>query len=226
MSQLKNNYDDIQAKLNADVNLLAVSKMVSTEMIQELYRYGQTEFGENKVQDLQAKSHQLSTLDINWHFIGHLQSNKVNQLLKVKNLVAIHSVDSQELLNKILKKDTNTSIGLFLQVNTSEEKEKSGFDQDTDFSDMILSIKNSNSFNLQGLMAMGKVRSDDFLADARQCFMALKKLKEKLDREHYLDLELSMGMSQDYEIAQELGTSWVRIGSRLFGQKTPSVLLF
>jgi pyridoxal phosphate enzyme (YggS family) len=219
MSQLKSNLEKIQSLLKPEVNLLAISKTKPVEMIKELYTYGVTDFGENKVQDLLSKSNELADLDINWHFVGHLQTNKINQILKVKNLVAIHSVDSEDLLNKILKKDTRMPIGLFLQINTSEEDEKSGFAMDTDFTDMILSIKNSSSFDLQGLMTMGRIRTDEFEADAKKCFIALNKVKEKLDKDHYLDLELSMGMSQDFEIAQDFGTNWVRIGSSLFGAR-------
>lgn len=207
-------------KLNSNCSLLAVSKTKPIEDIQEALNAGQIDFGENKVQDLYQKSLEFESDRINWHFIGHLQSNKINQLLKVKNLVSIHSVDSLKLLKKLLNKNYPAPIGLFLQVNTSGENEKSGFTSSEALKEAInLILQKKTCFYLQGLMTIGKIRTENFEEDARSSFLQLKQLKKEIDNDHDLNIELSMGMSQDFEIAQEFGANWVRIGSAIFGKR-------
>ena len=219
MNSIAENLAKIKHRLNTDVNLLVVSKTRSVEEIQIAYDAGQREFGENKVQELLDKAQELSDLKINWHFIGHLQSNKINQLLKVSNLVSIHSIDSIHLLNKLIAKSTDKSIGVFLQFNTSGEQEKSGFTDRDQLEEAIKLLKNAQGFYLQGLMTIGKIRTETFEKDARSSFSQLQYLKEELDKSHDLNLELSMGMSQDFEIAQEYGSNWVRIGTDIFGTR-------
>ncbi len=194
---------------------MAVSKTKSAEAIKSAYEAGQRDFGENKVQELAQKAQLLceECPNINWHFIGSLQSNKINSLLKVPNLVSIHSIDSIKLLNKLLSKKTDKKIGVFLQVNTSGEDEKSGFEDFEQLSVAAMSIK-SESFYFQGLMTIGKIRTDEFESDAKACFLRLNEYKERLNSD---DLELSMGMSSDFKIAIECGSNWVRIGSGIFG---------
>ena len=209
----------IQDKLTSGVKLLAVSKTKPISMIEELYDLGQRDFGENKVQDLLEKSYEIKKEDIQWHFIGHLQSNKVNQLLKVKNLKSIHSIDGIKLLSKILTKTSLSKIGLFLQVNTSGEDEKSGFESTEEIEQAISLFKNNQFFYLQGLMTIGKIRTDDFEKDARASFQKMQELKKTFDEKYKINLELSMGMSRDFKIAQQYGSSWVRIGSDLFGER-------
>jgi hypothetical protein len=130
-------------------------------------------------------------------------------------LVSIHSIDSIKLLNKLLNKKTARKIGIFLQVNTSEEDEKSGFNEFAEVLQASSQIK-SDSFYLQGLMTIGKIRTDDFENDAKACFLRLNEYKERLNID---DLELSMGMSSDYKIAIACGSNWVRIGSGIFGSR-------
>lgn len=220
MSSISKNLSSISSKLNTNVKLLAVSKTRPESQIIEAINWGQKDFGENKVQDLEIKSKSLSELNINWHFIGHLQSNKINQILKVKNLVSIHSIDSIKLLNKLLAKKIDTKIGIFLQVNTSGEEEKGGFRDEGELEMAVKSFKDSTHFYLQGLMTIGKIRTNEFESDAKESFSKLANLKEKLDETYNLDLELSMGMSQDFEIAQDYGSNWVRVGSDIFGVRS------
>ncbi len=223
MGLIADNLARISSSLQDGTKLLAVSKTHPADKVLQAYEWGQRDFGENKVQDLLEKSQALVNLhDIRWHFIGHLQSNKINQLLKVPHLAAIHSVDSVELLNKLIKKEATQKIGVFLQINTSGEEQKSGFALTSDLAELneaINLLQSASSFYLQGLMTIGKIRTQDFEKDARSSFSALRELKQKLDKSHSLKLELSMGMSQDYEIAQEYGTTWVRIGTDIFGQR-------
>ena len=200
--------------------LLAVSKTKSASCIKSAYELGQRDFGENKVQELLEKSLDLrsSCPDICWHFIGSLQSNKINMLLKVERLVSIHSVDNIKLLNKLLNKKSDRKVGLFLQVNTSEEQEKAGFLVESDLFEAISCFDRAycKSFFFQGLMTIGKIRTQSFEKDAKISFEKLCILKEKIGVE---SIDLSMGMSADYKIALEMQSNWIRIGSGIFGER-------
>lgn len=219
MSLICNNLDRISGLLKPGVRLLAVSKTRSEQEIRVAYNWGQKCFGENKVQDLAEKAKNLESLGIEWHFIGKLQSNKMNLLLGTPNLVAIHSIDSLKLLGKLLGKVTAKRIGIFLQVNTSGESEKAGFTDNSELFEAVKQLLQSDYFFLQGLMTIGKIRTGSFEQSAKESFSILKNLKEKIDNDHNLNLELSMGMSQDFEIAQEMGTNWIRIGTDIFGKR-------
>ena len=122
MSELESAYFKIKKSINDRAKLICVSKTKPAALIEKLYDLGHRDFGENKVQELQQKSIELGHLEeIRWHFIGHLQSNKINQLLEVKNLYSIHSIDRESLLNKVLAKKPQRRLNLFLQINTSGE---------------------------------------------------------------------------------------------------------
>lgn len=220
MSNICENIELIRSELNPNTKLIAVSKTKPSSLIREAYNCGQRDFGENKVQELLEKSIELKDLtEIRWHFIGNLQSNKVNQLLKVQNLYSIHSIDSTKLLRKILSKRLTSKIKLFLQINTSEELEKNGYDFGDSLGEDIKLILDSECFEFIGLMTIGKIRSENFEDDARLCFRKLSDKRKKLDSNYNLNLELSMGMSSDYLIALDYDTNWVRIGSKVFGSR-------
>jgi len=217
----QNKLSSITALLPKESHLLIVSKTRSLDEIKMYYDLGHRDFGENKVQELCEKSAALkdSCPQIRWHMIGHLQSNKIKQLLTVANLVAIHSVDSESLLKKILSFDekiSNPKIGLFLQINTSKEEEKSGFETEEEILKSLSQFKHKKHFFLQGLMTMGKIRTDDLKREARVCFQSLNSYKKKCEVVLGHSLETSMGMSQDYEIALSEGANWIRLGSVLF----------
>lgn len=215
-SELINSFEEVIKSIQKSTKLLCVSKTKPAIMTYDLYKHGVRDFAENQVQDLLAKSIELKDLsEVRWHFIGKLQSNKINQLLKVKNLVAIHSIDSVKLLEKLLKKEVEQEVGLFLQINTSGENEKSGFTEYAQIQEAAQMIKGSCGFKLQGLMTIGRIRTDEFEKDARSSFQSLVDIRDRLDGK----LELSMGMSSDYKIAMEYGANWVRIGSQIFGQR-------
>lgn len=202
-------------------NLIAVTKTKPIIDIQYAYDCGQRVFGENKVQELLDKAEKLKLDDIKWHFIGHLQSNKINMLLKVPNLQSIHSIDSIKLLNKLLGKSPGKSIGVFLQVNTSSEDEKSGFTNMEEVIQGIELLKNHKDFYFQGLMTIGKIRTENFEEDAIKSFTQLNSLKDNISQNNLgNDIQLSMGMSQDYPIALKYGANWVRVGSSIFGGRT------
>jgi pyridoxal phosphate enzyme (YggS family) len=199
--------------------LLVVSKTQKLDDIRSLYLSGQRDFGENRVQELEEKAHTLSDLkDICWHFIGHLQSNKLNKLVKIPNLVAIHSIDSFSLLEKVKSAFKENKVGLFLQVNTSREDEKSGFENLSEISKACIRLTDGKTaVFLQGLMTMATIRTEAPEAEALRCFSELRDYRDKLQQNLGLKrLELSMGMSGDYLIARDQGSDWVRVGSKIF----------
>jgi len=210
----------IQSKFNKETQLLIVSKTRSEEEIKTYYDLGHRDFGENRVQELLEKAEHLknSCPEIRWHMIGHLQTNKVNQLLSVPNLWAIHSVDREELLQKLIKASNrlSTELKIFLQFNTSKEEEKSGFEDYISLKNAALLVPKNSHLKLYGLMTMGTIRTENFEKEAKRCFQELNQLKNQLSHDLSIDLKTSMGMSQDYLMAISENSNWVRLGSILF----------
>ena len=211
---------EIQSLLPSDSHLLIVSKTRPVEDIKNYYELGHRDFGENRVQELSEKASLLRTEcpDIRWHMIGHLQSNKLNQLFSVPQLWSVHSVDNRELLDKMLKAESRLDhpLQLFLQVNTSREIEKSGFENYESLLFSAHALKNSSCLKVRGLMTMGTLRTEQFELEARRCFQELNTLKNKLSEDLGSKLETSMGMSQDYKIALEEKSNWIRLGTMMF----------
>jgi PLP dependent protein len=213
--------------------LVAVSKTFPVDDILVLYEMGQRDFGENRVEEMVQKASDLgrrSIRDINWHFLGQVQSKKLKPLLSLPGLAFIHSVHSQSCLNKILLKanfvPAGRSIGLYLQVNTSGEEEKQGFSSLQELCSVVndwqaaASGRQLHQFFLAGLMTMGKIRTEHFAVEARRCFEQLREWRGILQRSKGpLSCELSMGMSQDYPLALAVGTDVLRLGSVLFGER-------
>lgn len=215
-------YSGIVAELSAkNVTLVAVSKTKPAEDILHLYNLGQRDFGENYVQELVDKYHQLPK-DIRWHFIGHLQSNKVKLIAPFVSL--IHSVDSEKLLHEINKqaKNNERTIDCLLQVFIADEETKFGLDP-AEAVELITRVSQENTFrhiSLKGLMGMASFTKNEH--KIRQEFRVLKSLFDKYSKLNatIADLSvLSMGMSGDYEVAIEEGSNLVRIGSLLFGER-------
>lgn len=200
--------------------LLIVSKTRTLEEIQTYYELGQRDFGENRVQELADKAEALADTcpEIRWHMIGHLQSNKINQLFKTPQLFAIHSVHDRELLDKLLKAEDKLTheVKIFLQFNTSHEAEKSGFETYTELEMAAETALRAKRLKLQGLMTMGTLRTEEFEKEAARCFQDLVVEKKKLEAELGINLETSMGMSQDYKIALREGSDWIRLGTMMF----------
>ena len=215
--QLKNNLESISSQVRDRATLIAVSKTFPASDVETLYNLGHRDFGENKVQDLIQKATELKETcpEIRWHFIGSLQTNKINQLLKTPNLVAIHSIDRMGLLEKVLNKTPSNKIGLFLQYNTSGEEEKSGFTSFDQLQSAYLKIQHPQFF-FQGLMTMGAIRTENFEQDARACFSKLHEIATQLNAPK---TDLSQGMSQDFLIALEIGTDFIRVGRAIFGNR-------
>jgi pyridoxal phosphate enzyme (YggS family) len=201
------------------VTLVAVSKKKSVANITELYDLGQKDFGENYVQEVTEK-YELTPKDIRWHFIGHLQSNKVKYIAPFVSL--IQSVDSKKLLSEINKQALRHDriIDCLLQVHIAEEETKFGFDEKE--LDELLATNFTNYMNvrIRGLMGMASFTDDR--NKIRNEFKYLKSLFDKYSKlaiDHSSFTILSMGMSADYKIAIEEGSNMVRIGSLIFGER-------
>ena len=210
----KEGYKKINNELRlSNITLVAVSKTKPVEDIMELYDLGHRDFGENYVQELVDKAEQLPK-DIRWHFIGHLQTNKVK--LIVPFVYLIHGVDSLKLLTEINKQAEKQArvIHCLLQVHIAQEETKFGFDENELFS---LQISQFANVKIDGLMGMASLT--DNLNQIIIEFKHLRTLFEKLQISNPQLQILSMGMSSDYKIAIGEGSNMVRIGSLLFGER-------
>jgi len=215
-------YSEIVQELDEKAVLVAVSKTKPVEAIKELYDLGHRDFGENYVQELVEKQQKLPK-DIRWHFIGHLQSNKVKYIAPFVHLV--HGVDSFKLLQQINReaKKHNRSIDVLLQVHIAEEETKFGLDENElhhllhTNSDELHKLTNTT---IKGLMGMASFTDD--IENIRREFRHLKSLFDKYVQSQIQNSKfeiLSMGMSSDYVIAIEEGSNMVRIGSLIFGER-------
>ena len=219
---IENNRKTIKQSLPKDCRLIAVSKTQPVEEIMEAYGAGQRDFGENKVQELATK-HEALPKDIAWHMIGHLQSNKVKQIVPFIHL--IHGVDSLKLLQEIDKQGRKFDrvLNCLLQIHIADEETKFGFSKD----EIILLLQSHDFENLThikitGLMGMATLTNNTI--QIRNEFKALKQLFDKIKlmttAKNIEMKELSMGMSSDYVIAIEEGSTIVRVGSAIFGART------
>ncbi len=219
-------YKEIAEELKQkNVTLVAVSKTKSVEEILELYDLGQRDFGENYVQELKEKYGQLPK-DIRWHFIGHLQSNKVKLIAPFVFL--IHSVDSLKLLKEINKeaKKNNRVIDCLLQIYIAKEETKFGLNEE-ELKVIIEAISSADlerepfkNICIKGLMGMASFIEDEKIV--RNEFKILKSIFDKYSSMSTFNFQLliiSMGMSADYQMAMEEGSNMVRIGSLLFGKR-------
>lgn len=218
---IKKNIVTIRQSLPAACTLVAVSKTKPIHVIQEAYQAGQRDFGENKAQELAMKAEALPK-DIQWHMIGHLQTNKVKYIASFVHL--IHSVDSLKILSEINKQGQKAGriINCLLQVHIAEEETKFGFSE-IEVMQLIKDDTFKNKKNIRIIGLMGMATFTDNTDQVRKEFRGLKQLFEQLKTEALPDTvcmkELSMGMSGDYAIALEEGSTMVRIGSAVFGER-------
>jgi len=214
---IKENLQNIKSELPKHVTLVAVSKTKPIELIKEAYEAGQRDFGENYAQELEEKEIQLPK-DIKWHAIGHLQTNKVKYIAPFVHL--IHAVDSLNLLEEINKRafKNNRKIDCLLQIYIAKEETKFGFSPE-ECVELLQSeeFKNLRHINIVGLMGMASNTSNN--NQIRNEFHLLKILFDKLSLHNPKFSILSMGMSSDYKIAIEEGSTMVRIGSSIFGER-------
>jgi pyridoxal phosphate enzyme (YggS family) len=214
---IKENLLHIKQSLPANVTLIAVSKTKPNEMLMDGYEAGQRDFGENYVQELVDKHEQLPK-DINWHFIGHLQSNKVKYIASFVHL--IHGIDSVKLLEEINKQAQKNKrvINCLLQIYIAQEETKFGFsfEECEHFlnSEIYSQLKN---VNIVGFMAMAS--NTDDTQQIKNEFHSLHEFLIKHSAKNNHLTTLSIGMSSDYKIAIEEGSTMVRIGSTIFGER-------
>lgn len=198
-------------------SLVAVTKTKPVEMIKEAYDCGHKIFGENYVQEMKEKYDQLPK-DIEWHFIGHLQSNKVKHIASFVKLV--QSVDSLSLLKEINKQaqKNNRVIDCLLQIHIAEEETKFGLSfQEAEELLSSTEIKTFENISIKGLMGMATLTGDE--KQIRKEFKSLNAFFQKLQTPNSELQTLSMGMTSDYKIALEEGSNMVRIGSAIFGER-------
>jgi len=218
---IQSNLLSIQSTLPESVTLVAVSKTKPNHMIQECYDTNQRHFGENKVQDLMAK-HDALPKDIKWHFIGHLQTNKVKHIAPFVHL--IHAVDSMKLLKEINKQalKNNRIIDVLLQFHIAKEDSKFGLNK-TNCGELL----NSKTFpNLKNISIIGVMGMATFTDNKNQVKSEFKNLVDHFNTLKNNPLiipesfsEISMGMSGDYKLAIEEGSTMVRVGSSIFGSR-------
>lgn len=202
---------EILKQLKPNQNLLAVSKLQPIEQIQKLYHQGQRHFAENYIQEALEKIEQLKGQDIQWHLIGPIQKNKVKFLKK--NFAYIHSIDSFELAQKISDKalEIKHRQKVFIQVNLAQEETKSGLSND-ELKDSWKNFQQLQGLEVVGLMTMPPLENQP--EKNRKYFRELKILGQSLNLNGF-----SMGTSHDYKVALEEGSTWIRLGTILFGER-------
>ena len=225
---LAENYRKVAATVKPGVRLVAVSKYKTVEEILEVYRAGHRVFGENKAQEMKAKQAILPG-DIEWHFIGHLQSNKIKYIAPYVAL--IHSIDSFSLLKEVNKEaaKNNRVIPCLLQFHIAQEETKFGLNREE--ADAFLSseeFKTLKNVRIDGVMGMATFTDDTHRV--REEFASLHREFDYLQTRYFAQQEhfkeISMGMSDDYPIAMEEGSTLVRIGSSIFGARDYSLKLY
>jgi len=220
--QAVSNLDEVISKTEAArlslsdhhiVKIVAISKYNTQEDIQTLYEAGQRALGENKVQDLKEKSLSLDDNPIEWHFVGRLQKNKINNLIDL-NPSLMHSLDSLELAYELNKKleAKSRKMNCLLQVNSANEESKAGVTNEDAIKIYNNILENCKNIKLQGVMSIGAHVKDEELI--KQSFNTTKKIFDQLKKSGAK--YCSMGMSSDYELAIKCGSNMIRVGSSLF----------
>jgi PLP dependent protein len=202
-----------------DVKLMAVSKTVAADRIREAYEAGVRDFGENRVQEAEAKRPALSDLTATWHLIGHLQTNKAKPARELFH--SVHSVDSLRLAAKLDKSAvcTGERLQVFIEVNLADETSKSGAKED-EVPQLVEEVGRLETLELRGLMTIPPFFED--LERVRPYFRRLRELAAKIDSVNLPGVamkDLSMGMSHDFEVAIEEGATIVRVGTTIFGER-------
>ena len=211
------NIDELSKEIPNNVKLLAVSKTKSLEEMEEAYQYGIRDFGENKVQELIYKEEEFHS-DTQWHMIGNLQSNKVKYL--VGKVYLIHSMSSMKLLTEIEKEfgKKNQIANILIQINIGREESKGGLLIE-ELEDVIKAIEGCNNVKAKGIMTVIPKGNDE---NNRKYFKETKKVFDELKEKKLKNVEmeiLSMGMTHDYKIAIEEGSTIIRVGEGIFGKR-------
>ena len=217
---IKDNLLQIKSQLPENITLVAVSKTKPVSDLMEAYNAGQRIFGENKIQEMTEKWEQMPK-DIQWHMIGHVQTNKVKYMAEYVSL--IHGVDSLKLLQEINKQAAkhNRVIDCLLQMYIAEEETKFGLDE-KELEDILHFVQNDKLQNIKVVGLMGMATFTDNQTQIKKEFLNLKSTFDKINSLSIVNYQLSiisMGMSGDYNLAIECGSTMVRIGSSIFGNR-------
>ena len=212
MSDIRQHIAAIRQHIPQDVTMICVSKFHTNEAIMQAYQAGERDFGESRMQELLPK-HEALPKDIRWHFIGHLQTNKVKMIVPFVHL--IHSVDSLRLLECINREaeKIGRTVRVLLEVHVAKEETKSGFTPEELLS-LDLPLSTLNHVEICGIMGMATNTDDQ--QEIRRCFREIKNLAHSLPIEQPI---ISMGMSDDYLLAIQEGSTMLRIGSSIFGER-------
>lgn len=226
---IKENIDDIVKRIEVtckkagrnpnDITLIAVSKTVESPKVREALEAGIDNLGENRVQELIKKYEDLKDTDIKWHMIGHLQKNKVKYI--IDKTVLIHSVDSLSLAEEIDKRAKNKGLvaNVLIELNIGEEESKFGIKEENVY-DFIKSLENFENIRVLGLMTVAPFCENP--EDVRWVFKKMKDIYDKISTMNLKNAEmkyLSMGMTNDFEVAIEEGSNMIRIGTAIFGAR-------
>jgi len=219
LNRLRQKVDEICKNCNRksdEITIVAVSKNNPISAIEEVLKFGIINFGENKAQELRDKFEAKSE-GLLWHFIGHLQTNKVKFAVKAAEL--IHSVDSQKVLDEINKRaaSENKIQKILFEVNTSDESNKYGLKNFDELNLLAFAAEELPNVKALGLMTMAPYTDDKKII--RECFIQLRQWKDDLNDSGLQYSELSMGMTNDFDIAIEEGSTIIRIGTAIFGER-------
>ena len=215
MIDIEKNISNIKKIIKSDTTIIAVSKKKPAELIEKAYKNGILDFGENYLQEALAKISTLKHLNISWHFIGKIQSNKCKEI--AKNFNWVHTVDRYKIA-KLLSENCplNKSINVLIQVNIDDEKSKNGINESEIYSlaKKIISLPN---LNLKGIMVIPKNTKDSKLTEIS--FAKTKQIAVELNKSFKGVSEISRGMSNDFELAIKNGSTMIRIGTGIFGER-------
>ena len=215
MIDIEKNISNIKKIIKSDATIIAVSKKKPADLIEKAYKNGILDFGENYLQEALAKISTLKHLNISWHFIGKIQSNKCKEI--AKNFNWVHTVDRYKIA-KLLSENCplNKSINVLIQINIDDEKSKNGINESEIYSlaKKIISLPN---LNLKGIMVIPKNTKDSKLTEIS--FAKTKQIAIELNKSFKGVSEISMGMSNDFELAIKNGSTMIRIGTGIFGER-------
>jgi hypothetical protein len=215
---VRQNIHDLKEQLSIpyEITMIAVSKQKPVEDILEAIQAGQRVFGENRIQEAVDKIPLIPYPELEWHFIGHLQANKIKKAVELFNV--IHSVDQIETAYEISKRcvEIEKKMNIFIQVNTTKESQKSGISPDR-LEELIKEILSIPRLEIQGLMTLGPLTNDE--KTIRSSFRLLRTLRDTLKDRYPLLRYLSMGMSSDYGIAISESATHIRLGTTIFGTR-------
>jgi pyridoxal phosphate enzyme (YggS family) len=221
---IQENYRQAKLSIPDHVELVVVSKNFPISDVRMVYSCGNRVFGENYAQELLEKAAALPQ-DIKWHFIGGLQSNKINMLLKCINVTTLQTVDSvekAELIEKYCNR-IGRQVDIYLQVNASGEPGKHGLHPSVVEPAALHILSNLKRCLLVGLMMIGSMKESSRAEGENREFVLMKSIRDDIERSSGVKLKLSMGMSQDYKKAVDQGSDLIRVGSAIFGSRPPQM---